>query len=194
MRVKTSQESTEGKLNKKHRHFVYDPIASITNDLELLETADEIEKIVFEQNTIEIARSARMLFIACTAFSCDWFLSKDRTVCSLIHLLYLGLHQEKYTSEENFETCKTALGILFEELRSGRKFFLNYESQKIESSESDFVRIEDDLMPGEIGGIKPGTDIAVSFYFMWLSSGTPRELEKSIYECIGAVSELGLAK
>lgn len=162
------------------------PLSRIKSDSDLLDMADEIAEKV--QGCT--AESSRLLFIACVAFLRDYFPKSDFSICGVETLLSLALKQEKYDTNVNFHFRKTPLDLLFLELETGKHFECNNGS--ISTKKSTFFRICDGVRPADIGGLKPGTDTALTFYRMWQHSGTPQTLEQSIYDCIGAVAGLGL--
>lgn len=162
------------------------PLSVIKSDFDLLNMADEVADKVKGHT----AESARRLFIACVAFLRDWFPKSDFSICGVETLLSLALMQGKYDTNVNFQFRKTLLDLLFLELETGKH--LAYDGRGISTEKSTFYRTYDGLRPADIGGLKPGTDTALSFYHLWLRSGTPQTIERSIYDCIGAVAGLGL--
>lgn len=175
--------------------WLCNPMIEARRDSEILDLADEVFSHVLEhKGDLRIAESTRRLFIACAAFLRDWFPENDFSFCGIVTLLSLALMQGKYDTNANFCFRKTSLDLLFKELETGRHIerVTSDSSSNLRETPSTFVRLSDGVKPADTGGLKPGTDVALSFYHSWLNSAPPQQLEESIYECINAVAWFGI--
>lgn len=168
------------------------PMEAALSDSGMLDLAHEVaQKVLDSVKDERIAESSRVLFIACAALLRDWFNDRYFNPCGMVSLLSLALDRSKYDSTIGFETRKTALDLIFEQIKHGVKYVRN-ERGEWEWKQTSFARKYDGARPGCMEGMPNGSDIAASFYTLWQQSDSPDVLEESIYACIGEVAMLGV--
>ncbi len=166
-------------------------MAKACTDIGMLEMADELANGIRDSGfDWRVAESSRRLFIACAALLRDWFQDEDFTPCGMITLLTMAFFHGKYDSELRFKEIESSLDLMFKQIECGVKY-VRGENGDWGWHKSKFVRKYDKAVPGDIGGMPLGTDVAASFYASWRCSATPEILEESIVACISQVASLG---